>query len=168
MSESKNICLYCGLCCNGTLIGFVELDGGEISVFRELMDIEEMDEKGLFFHPCINYGCNGCTIYSKRPKQCGKFKCKLLKSIENNELDFESATEVVNLVKQKRTAIEKQFETLPFEFKSRSFYFKILELNKLLRNDEYRLSFQQNHMDLISDLREIDKLVSKSFGISFD
>ena len=66
MNDSSTICLSCGLCCNGTLIGFVQLNREEMSVLRELMEIENVNGKGIFLQPCNNY-CDGCTIYSKRP-----------------------------------------------------------------------------------------------------
>ena len=166
MSDLLNICLSCGLCCDGTLIGFVQLESEELSVVRELMVIEEVDENGFFYLPCKNLGCNGCKIYSQRPKQCGKFKCRVLKSIEKEELDFDSAVEIINVIQQKKIAIEKQLATLPFELQSESFYFKILELKKVLQKDQSELSLSQNTLKLISDIRELDKLLLKNFGLS--
>ncbi|MCY1722993.1 YkgJ family cysteine cluster protein [Prolixibacteraceae bacterium Z1-6] len=167
MSELLNICLSCGVCCDGSLIGFVQLDNDELPALRKLMDIEEVDNIGLFLHPCTKLGCDGCTIYSQRPRQCGKFKCGILKSIEKKELDFDSAIEVINVLKEKKIAIEKQLATLPFELHSPSFYFKILELKKLFLKDKSGLSLSQNNPELISNLKELDKLVTKNFGISF-
>lgn len=167
MSESFNICLSCGFCCDGSLIGFVELGGKELPRLRKLMDVEQFDKVGFFLLPCSNLGCNGCEIYTQRPKQCGIFECGMLKSIEKQELDFESALEEINVFKQKKTAIEKQFETLPFSLKSPSFYFKVLELRKLLLDEQSELFRSQNYVDLLSDLEEINKLSSKSFGISY-
>ena len=87
MNDSSNICLSCGLCCDGTLIGFVQLESEEIPAIRELMDVEGVKDKGVFLQPCSKY-CDGCTIYSQRPKQCASFKCGLLNSVEQKELDF--------------------------------------------------------------------------------
>ena len=165
MSESGNVCLSCGLCCDGTIIGFVQLDGDELSALKELMDIEESSNKGVFLQPCNNY-CDGCNIYSQRPKQCASFKCRLLKSVEKKELDFDSAIDVISLVKQKKSAIEKQLTTLPFKLKSQSFYFKMVELKNLLTINNIDSSMSHNHGDLMSDLMQLDKLLSKNFGVS--
>lgn len=166
MNESLNLCLSCGLCCDGTLIGFVQLDSEESSVLQELMDIEDEGDQGFFLQPCDNYGSSGCTIYSKRPKQCTDFKCGLLKSLEQKELDFDSAIEVINVVKQKKIAIEKKLATLQFELQSQSFYFKMLELKKLLRNKKAESSLTQGHQELISDLKQLDELLSQKFDLS--
>ena len=167
MSEPINICLSCGLCCDGTLVGFVQLDSEELSLLRQLMDIEETDENGMFFLPCNKFDCNGCNIYSQRPKACSNFECGVLKSVDKKELSFDKATEVIDVVKQKKIAIEKQVATLQIELQSKSFHFKMLELKKLLRKDNPELSLSQNHQELLLEVRELDKLLSKNFGLSF-
>jgi Fe-S-cluster containining protein len=165
MNDSLNICLSCGFCCDGTVIGFVQLGREELPVLRELMEIEDANGKGFFLQPCNNY-CDGCNIYSKRPKQCTNFKCGLLKSLEQKELDFDSAIEMINVVKQKKIAIEKKLAILQFELQSQSFYFKMVELKKLLQKNKSESSLTQNHLELISDLEQLDSLLSKKFGVS--
>ncbi|TDN88801.1 putative zinc- or iron-chelating protein [Salegentibacter sp. 24] len=167
MSEPINICLSCGLCCDGTLIGFVQLDNEELSPLRQLMDIQETDGNGMFFLPCNKFGCNGCNIYSQRPNACSNFECGVLKSFEKKELSFDKATEVIDIVKQKKIAIEKHVATLQIELQSKSFHFKMLELKKLLRKDKSQLSLSQLQQELIVELKELEKLLSKSFGVSF-
>lgn len=157
--------MSCGLCCDGTLIGFVEFDSEDIPAMRELMDIETVNENGFFLQPCNKY-CEGCTIYVQRPKQCTNFKCGLLKSVEQKELDFDFAVETINMVKQKKSPIEKKLNTLPFELQSQSFYFKMVELKKLLKNNKSESSLSQNHLELISDLKQLDNLLSSKFDIS--
>lgn len=165
MNDSENICLSCGFCCDGTVIGFVKIGREELPVLRELIDLKDANYNGFFLQPCDNYG-DGCNIYSKRPKQCANFKCELLKSLEQKELDFDSAIELINVVKQKKIAIEKKLATLPFELQSQSFYFKMIELKKLLQKNKSESSLTQNHLELISDLNQLDSLLSKKFGVS--
>lgn len=165
MNDSTNICLSCGFCCDGTVIGFVQLNREELPVLKDLMDIEHANGEGFFLQPCANY-CNGCNIYSKRPKQCASFECGLLQSLEQKELAFESAIEIIDVVKQKKIAIEKKLALLQFTLQSQSFYFKMVELKNLFQKDKSQSSLTQNHLDLMSDLRELDSLLSKKFGIS--
>jgi len=165
MNDSLNICLPCGFCCDGTLIGFVQIVSEELPVLRELMDIEDENGKGFFLQPCNNY-CDGCSIYSKRPKQCTNFKCGLLKSVEQKEMDFDSAIETINVVKQKKIAIENKLAILEFELQSQSFHFKMVELNRLLDKKKYESSLPQDHLELISDLEQLDSLLIQKFGVS--
>ena len=165
MNDSSNICLSCGLCCDGTLIGFVELNTQEKTELRELMDIVESNEKGFFLQPCNKY-CDGCTIYSQRPKQCASYKCGLLKSVEQKELDFNLALEIINEVKQKKINIEKNITTLQLELQSQSFYFKMIELKKLLQKYEAESSLKQKYLELISELEQLDNLLVSKFDLS--
>ncbi len=165
MDDSLNICLPCGLCCDGTLIGHVQLDIEELPVLKELMDIEDENGNGFFLQPCNNY-CEGCNIYSKRPKQCASFNCGLLKSIEQKDLDFDSALETINAVKQKKEIIEKKIVLLKIELTSKSFYFKIVELKKILKKKTPESSLTQSHIELLSDIEQIDNLLTTKFDIS--
>jgi Fe-S-cluster containining protein len=167
MSESLNICLSCGLCCDGVLIGFVQLDKEELSVMRTLKDIEAFENSGLFLQPCANQDADGCNIYAQRPRQCDLFKCKLLKSIENKNLDFYSALVVVHLIQKQKLTIEKQFANLPFRLQSQSFYFKIVEIHNFMQKNNGESTLQQTHGSLLSEIDELNTLVSKSFGISY-
>lgn len=165
MSDSLNICLPCGICCDGTLIGHVQLDKEELPALREIMEIEGENDNAFFLHPCKKF-CNSCTIYSKRPKQCASFECGLLKSVEQKELSFDSALEIINTVKQKKVALEEKIETLQIELKSKSFHFKMAELKILLQKNKSESSLTQNHIDLMTDLEQLDNLLLQKFGVT--
>lgn len=165
MSDSLNICLSCGLCCDGTLVGHVQLSNEELPTLKGLMDVENENNNGFFLQPCNKY-CNGCSIYSQRPKQCADFNCGLLKSVEQKELDFDSATTVIKVIKQKKNTIEQKLVTLNIELLSQSFYFKMVELKKLLQQTNTESSLTQSHIDLISELEQLDTLMASKFDIS--
>tara|TARA_R110000850_G_scaffold144193_2_gene266298 strand:+ start:389 stop:892 length:504 start_codon:yes stop_codon:yes gene_type:complete len=167
MDDSSNICLSCGLCCDGTLIGFVELDNEELPAVKKLMDIEDENGNGFFLQPCSNY-CDGCTIYANRPKQCVKFKCELLTSVEEKELAFNLAVDMVLVVKQRKASLEKRIALLKLELQSPSFYFRMVELKKLLINCKSESALSEIHLELLSDLAELDSLVLKGFGVSLN
>jgi hypothetical protein len=162
---SSNICLSCGLCCDGTLIGFVKVDREEIPILKEFMDIEVVDENGFFIQPCKKF-CDACTVYTKRPKQCGIFKCGLLKSVEQKHLEFDKAVTFIEDVKQRKTALENKLESLDFKLKSNSFYFKMVELKNLLEKDKTPTSLSKEKEDLIKDLNQLDTLLTVKFDLS--
>ena len=165
MNDSSNICLSCGICCDGTLIGFVQLEPEEVPKIKAIMEIEEEKGNGFFLHPCKKF-CDGCTVYSNRPKQCASFECSLLKSVEKKELEFNSAVKMVNVVKQKRIAIEEKLASLQIGLQSQSFYFKMVELEKILQKEKADLSLTPNHQDLLSDIQHLDGLMLNNFGVS--
>lgn len=165
MSDLLNICLPCGICCNGTLIGFVQLDREEIPALKALMDVEDENDKGFFIQPCNSFS-DRCDIYSERPKECAKFKCGFLKSVEQKELDFDTAIEIIDVVKLKKKGIEKKIDLLQIELQSQSFHFKMAELKILLQKKKSESTLNPNYLELISDLEQLDHLLSERFGVS--
>ena len=89
-----------------------------------------------------------------------------MKSVEQKETAFDSAVEVINEVKQKKVAIEKQVELLQIELKSPSFYFKMVELKKLLKRLPSEATVTHNHQILRADLEQLESILPAKFGIS--
>lgn len=165
MNDSSNICLSCGLCCDGTVIGFVQVDNDEIADLRKIKVIEEEDGNSIFLQPCERF-CNGCTIYDQRPKQCASFKCGLLTDVEENKVAFHSAVETIERVKQLKSDIEKQIESLEITLDSNSFYFKTLELKKRFRELGKPSASVGQHQELIIALRQFDAVLLEKFGLN--
>jgi len=129
------------------------------------MEIEEANDMGFILHPCKKY-CDGCTVYEDRPKQCAKFKCGLLTSFEEKEVDFDSAAEAISAVKNKKEVIEMKLASLNIELKSGSFYFKMVELKKWMQKNESSLT--QLHRDLKLEIEHLDDLLETRFGVTLD
>lgn len=165
MTDSSKLCISCGLCCDGTLIGHVQLADAEIARVKTVMEIEDENGNGFFMQPCKKY-CDGCTIYEQRPSQCGIYKCELLNSFEEKELTFVSADELIVEVKKQRNTIAKKIDILGIELKSPSFNFKIVELKKLLLKNKQELSLTHQQEELMTDLEQLNKLTETHFGVT--
>ncbi len=129
------------------------------------MEIEDEKGNGFFLQPCSKY-CDGCSIYSDRPRECAKFECGLLTSVDKKEMEFDTAIDIINEVKLRKKSIESKVGQLNIELKSPSFYFKILELKKVL--NEGKISLSQNNLELMAELKQLDELIIEKFGISLD
>jgi Fe-S-cluster containining protein len=165
MKDSSSLCLSCGLCCDGTVIGFVQLDKEEIPAIRKLKTIEEEQGHGFFLQPCDSF-CDGCTIYSGRPKQCGIFKCGLLKSLELTEVEFDTAVEMIEAVKSNKVLLEEKLAIHKFELHSKSFYFQMIELKNLLESNKIKSTISTQQEEMLSDLLQFDVLLFKNLGVS--
>lgn len=166
-NSDENICLACGLCCDGTFIGFVALEKEEMPKLKQLMEIEETHGNSFFLQPCSSY-CNGCTIYKDRPTNCDKFNCGLLNSVTQKEITFEDALERIKEVKQRKDIILKQIALLQIEFKSPSFYFQMIELKKVLKKLQLTSLLTLEQEELVSNLFQLDSLLIKEFDVSLD
>lgn len=72
---AQDLCLSCGLCCDGSLFWAVELDAPD--------DVPHGAEPGgQLPQPCA-FHCDGaCQIYATRPGQCRAFVCKVLEAVQ--------------------------------------------------------------------------------------
>jgi Fe-S-cluster containining protein len=165
MTKSEHLCLSCGLCCDGTLIGFVELSKKEIPAIKNIMEVEELYGNGIFLHPCKKY-CNGCTVYEHRPENCAKFKCGLLKAHEQNEINFKNASIIINDVKVLKNSIEIKINDLKIKLKSPSFYFKMVELNKILIKKQLDKRISIPEIDLKQVMDKLENILLDNFKIS--
>lgn len=166
MIDSSSICLSCGLCCDGTLIGFVQLDRDEVPRVREIMPIEEAGGQGFFVHPCSQLCGTSCQVYDNRPRQCAAFRCGLLKKVSAGDQSKSAAISSIEAVKVLRAELNGLMDDLDLQLQSKSFYFSLLEGEKILRkralteesNDQVELFFQR--------LKEFEVLISKDFDLS--
>ena len=90
-----------------------------------------------------------------------------MKSVEQNEINFDSAIEVIQRIKHGKADILKKLITLPFEFKSQSFYFQILELKKILENNTIE-SLSHDYSELLVDITVLNTLLTQSIGHSLE
>jgi Fe-S-cluster containining protein len=76
------LCQSCGLCCDGSLFGFVALEGEELALTKHRLRVLPSG-KG-FEQPCSALTSSGpgpggyvCSIYEERPIACRRFVCRL-------------------------------------------------------------------------------------------
>jgi Fe-S-cluster containining protein len=112
-ASSNELCLECGLCCNGVIFAGVRLEPeDDAGLLRSLGlpvapagtgsrrggrgrgDQSTADRPG-FRQPCAALkGCR-CRIYADRPKYCREFECRLLKNMQAGRLEKTSARRVI-------------------------------------------------------------------------
>lgn len=120
---TDTLCTSCGLCCNGTLLGDVELSGPTEAVRLELLGLDvDDDEIGteLLPLPCAALCATRCSIYAHRPKSCRQFECRLLQDARNGLITVDrSLAEIgrawrqVHLVERLLTALETGQARMP-------------------------------------------------------
>ena len=97
----KNLCLICGMCCNGTLFGHATLenyDEAESLVFKGQRILWEED--GWYFRfPCRALDGCACTVYATRPTICRTYHCELLKKYEAGGVSWAEASAIVQEAK---------------------------------------------------------------------
>jgi uncharacterized protein len=130
-SLPEQLCLACGLCCNGVLFKDVELQPGD--------DAEQLKSLGLpirearragrksgcslhskpptrsskFPQPCAAL-CddNRCRIYTERPARCREFECALFKSVAAGETELAAALKTIRATRQRADQVYRLLRAL--------------------------------------------------------
>jgi Fe-S-cluster containining protein len=91
---TSTLCTRCGLCCDGTLLGDVELTGPAEAARLEILGLDlDDDEAGaaLLPLPCAALRRTRCSIYARRPKACRTFECRLLQEAHRGAVTVKQA-----------------------------------------------------------------------------
>ncbi len=100
--KGGELCLRCGLCCDGTLFSHVPLEPEEVEGVRALgldVDLPEEGEASMRQH-CSALCGTRCTIYEARPDACKRYRCHLLVTLEEDEVSLEDALLVLDKARQ--------------------------------------------------------------------
>jgi hypothetical protein len=112
---AEDICLACGLCCNGVIFADVKLLPEEnvkelLSLRMPLLRarakrgptslVSPAKESWKFLQPCAAHdGCR-CRIYSARPRHCREFDCLLLKKVQEGAATRGSALRIIRAARR--------------------------------------------------------------------
>jgi len=102
--DSGDLCLECGLCCNGVIFADVELRSSEVQNLRSKMQnlaSGGKNKKVKLPQPCAAFdGCR-CRIYAERPMYCHQFECLLLKNVQSGRIGRTEASRIVRTAKER-------------------------------------------------------------------
>ncbi len=110
----SNICIDCGMCCDGTMYRTVEIEAGEdISPLQAVgVVFTAKDEKAQFLQPCAAF-CEGrCSAYEGRPSVCRKYRCALLRRVEAGEVSMDEARWLIASTLALRDRVRPELERL--------------------------------------------------------
>ena len=88
--KATDLCLDCGLCCNGTLWPGAYVEESKHHLFKNV--VKEKTNFGFSWQVpggCEQLdNCNLCKIYENRPSKCKEFTCGVLEEVKRNEISF--------------------------------------------------------------------------------
>jgi Fe-S-cluster containining protein len=91
---TDTLCTRCGLCCDGTLFGDVELTGPReatrLAVLGLDVDADDADVE-LLALPCQGLRGTRCSVYQHRPRCCRTFECRLLQDAGSGAVAVDEA-----------------------------------------------------------------------------
>lgn len=94
-SAASKLCRSCGLCCSGVLFDKARAAPHPSAHLAALgLAMVEGDDK-WFSLPCPHHDGLECTIYSRRPRICGDYRCALLERVDEGRAGLEEARGIV-------------------------------------------------------------------------
>lgn len=85
--SNGSICADCGLCCDGTLHPYANVDKDEAGdLSAKGFALLEMDGGTCFRQPCPKLSGTCCTIYDRRPMTCRAYRCALLTAVDEGRV----------------------------------------------------------------------------------
>ena len=118
-SNTSDLCLACGLCCNGVLFKDVELqpadDAIKLAALGLPLKITRDGNQTLAKapQPCAALCAdNRCRIYEDRPQRCRQFECSLFKSVAAGEMAFDKALKTIGTTRQRAEKVRRLLQEL--------------------------------------------------------
>ena len=119
-SLPDQLCLHCGLCCDGTLFRDVELQPGDDAAKLRALGLpvtrsrrrEEADHL-KFPQPCAAL-CPDlkCRVYADRPARCREFECALFKAVAVGKVDLPAALKTIRHTRQQAEKVRRLLREL--------------------------------------------------------
>lgn len=114
---AQQLCLSCGLCCNGVIFADVQLQPGDSATrLRELgVALREPRSPGArpvkILQPCPAFD-GKCRVYADRPRYCREFDCALLKSLAAGKVTESGAMKIVTTAQRRAEKVRKLLRQL--------------------------------------------------------
>lgn len=115
--DSNQLCLECGLCCNGVIFADGQLQPGDDADHLRTLGLAVIRNRHgkagneKFKQPCAKFdGC--CRIYSERPKYCRQFECLLLQSVTAGKTELPAAQRIVRTARRRAEKVKRLLREL--------------------------------------------------------
>jgi len=147
-TPAEDLCLSCGLCCNGSLFWAVPVAEGE--------DIPvPLDSDGRLRQPCACFN-GACTIYANRPAACRSFDCRVLQTVQAGRRDSAWAREQIAEMRRVLAALDA---ALPG--REPSLYRRAAEFLARHQKELRTTAFQRRHRTVLKCLSDYEAALAR-------
>ena len=107
MDSGENLCLACGLCCDGSLFDNVRFGPDEAANELKALGLPVKASRARVPVPFVSQPCaalcadRACRIYANRPGQCRTFECGVFREMQADRISFDSAMGLVQQAQRK-------------------------------------------------------------------
>ncbi len=118
VKSAEQLCLACGLCCDGSLFGHVRLEPGEDAKRFKALGLPVTILRGQnpvarFPQPCTALCADRtCRLYANRPSQCRSFECGVYQDATAGRIPFATALRLVKKARRQADQIRELLRAL--------------------------------------------------------
>ncbi len=119
MALPEQLCLHCGLCCDGTLFRDVELQPGDDPMTLRALGLPirsqpgKAEEGAKFPQPCAALCADlRCRVYDGRPSRCRQFECALFKQVAVGNVESAAALKTIRQTRQQAETVRRLLREL--------------------------------------------------------
>jgi Fe-S-cluster containining protein len=97
---SSQLCLECGLCCNGVIFADGQLQPGDAPDRLKEFGLR-FNKSGRFRQPCVAFDGSHCAAYHDRPQYCRQFECLVFKNAQAGRIEIRVALRLIRTARQR-------------------------------------------------------------------
>lgn len=154
MPKASDLCTNCGICCDGTLFSSVSLEPeGIVTARQHHLPVLETASACKLELPCPALRGVLCGIYEDRPEQCADYACELLIRVEEDQLSFDDAREIIETTRTLREQVADAVGTTPWWVAHRS----------ALEAERSNPTWASEQAELLRDLKALEAIVQRHF-----
>ena len=119
--DGSDLCLRCGMCCDGTLFASALLkidDEGDFDIAeRQGLEPIRSEAGPRFKQPCPRFVDGCCSVYREtRPAVCGDYHCALLVDYISGRRDLDTCLDILSSLRVIVRRLEEEMGLLAGEF----------------------------------------------------
>jgi hypothetical protein len=118
MKTGEQLCLACGLCCDGTLFGHVRIGPGDQPEKLRALGLPVAASRAKTplvrsLQPCAALCADRtCRLYADRPQQCRNFECGVFKALRAGRIEFAAALRLVRRARRQADQVRRLLRAL--------------------------------------------------------
>jgi Fe-S-cluster containining protein len=163
----SNICLGCGLCCDGTIFATVSLyPADDVHALRAAGVALPVPGGAASFHqpcPALSAGC--CGVYEQRPGSCRDYRCALRRRYDGNEISFGEARTVIDTAIALRDAVRPELERLTQSTAPSSLKHMYRLAQTLLEAPDDPVRSRREHGRLLLAMASLQRFLARHFQL---
>lgn len=170
-SIARQLCLNCGLCCNGALFKDVELQPGDDTKKLAALGLPLSNpqstirnRKSKFPQPCAALCAdNRCRIYAERPARCREFECALFKSVAAGQTEVPAALRTIRAALRRADKVRKLLAALGDTDASLALSLRFKRTRRRIESSSVDASTAEAYRELALAVHELNLLLARKF-----